>query len=74
MSRIRKAYEAQFRWLLQQARARRLERGVAHLLNRAVDLSAEEQVPLSDALTRVYEGLAGHPFESQDTSHLLLAR
>jgi uncharacterized protein len=62
MSRIRKAYEAQFRWLLRQARARRLDRGVAHLLQRAEQLSANDGVPLSQALTHLYEDLAGHPF------------
>jgi uncharacterized protein len=62
MSRIRKAYEAKFRWLLQQTRARRLDRGVIQLLTRAEHLSAREHIPLSDALTRLYEELAGQPF------------
>jgi uncharacterized protein with PIN domain len=58
VSRIRKAYEAQFRSLLQRARARRLEQGVQWLVAKAQRLSATQGVPLSTALTQVCEALA----------------
>ena len=61
MSRIRKAYETRFRWLLQRARARRLERGVEWLLARACRLSTTQRLPLSDALRRVSDELAAKP-------------
>lgn len=58
MSRIRKGYEARFRACLQQARARRMEQGVVWLVEKAHSLSAQKQISLSDALTRVHEDLA----------------
>jgi len=61
MSRILKAYQTRFRWLLDQVHARRLEQGVEHLVRRAHAISAREKVSLADALTRVYERLAAHP-------------
>lgn len=61
MSRIRKAYETRFRWLLQHVHARRLDRGVKSLLEKSDRLSHQERVPRSDALARVYESLAAHP-------------
>lgn len=61
MGRIRKAYEVCFRTLLQQARARRLEPGVQWLLRKAANLSAQQQLTLSDALTRVYDELSARP-------------
>jgi uncharacterized protein with PIN domain len=55
MSRIRKAYEAQFRNLLRKAGARQEERGLAWLLNRAGVVASGSNCPLSVALTRVYD-------------------
>jgi uncharacterized protein len=61
VSRIRKAYEVRFRALLQQARARRLEQGVQWLVHKASRISTTEQVPVANALTRVYDVLAARP-------------
>jgi hypothetical protein len=61
VNRICKAYQVRFRTLLQQVRARRLEPGVAWLVGKAHRLSQSEQIPLSNALTRVYEDLAARP-------------
>ena len=61
MSRIQKAYESQFRALLHQARARRLDQGVQWLLARARELSSREQIPLTDSIARVYERVAAKP-------------
>ena len=61
MSRIRKAYETRFRWLLQHHRARRLDQGVAWLLTRAQKLSSAQRITPAEALTRVYEELANRP-------------
>jgi hypothetical protein len=61
MGRILKAYETRFRWLLQQVRARRLEQGVAWLVDKARCRSVSTQVSLADALTAVYEELAAKP-------------
>ncbi len=58
MSRIRRGYEARFRTLLRQARARRLEQGVQWLVAKARRLSTREGLALADALARVYEHLA----------------
>lgn len=58
MGRILKAYETQFRWLLQQAGTRQLEKGVHRLVAKAQQLSATQKIPLADALTRTYEELA----------------
>jgi uncharacterized protein with PIN domain len=69
MSRIRKAYETQFRWLLQRARARRLDQGVQWLVAKAGLISGSEGIPLSDALTRVYNVLAAkYAFEKPNRS------
>jgi uncharacterized protein with PIN domain len=62
MSRIQKAYETRFRWLLQQARARRLDQGIGWLVTKAKRLSTEQSIPLAGGLTRVYEELAAKPF------------
>ena len=62
MSRITKAYEAQFRALLQQASARRLEEGVRWLIAKARSFSEREGVSLPAALTNIYERLALHPY------------
>ncbi len=61
MSRIAKAYETRFRWLLQQARARQLDRGVQWLMQKAQRLSASEHLSSADALARVHNHLAGTP-------------
>ena len=61
MSRIRKAYEARFRALLKAAGARRLEPGVAWLVQKAQRTSLEEGVSLATALTRVHEQLSTRP-------------
>ena len=55
MSRIRRGYEARFRALLRQARARRLDQGVEWLVGQARDLSAREGIALAEGLARVYE-------------------
>jgi uncharacterized protein with PIN domain len=60
MSRIRKAYEARFRALLLQVRARRLEPGVAWLTDKARRSSASSPVPLTQALGEAYEHLRSH--------------
>ena len=57
MSRIRKAYEARFRALLLQLRARRLEPGVAWLTEAARRGSATHAIPLVQALGEAYEHL-----------------
>jgi hypothetical protein len=62
MSRIQRAYETRFRWLLQQARARRLDQGAGWLVAKAKRLSIEQRIPLAEGLTRVYEELAAKPF------------
>ncbi len=61
MSRIRKAYETRFHWLLQQAGARRLQQGVEWLIAKARRLSVSQRLPLADALTRVSDELASKP-------------
>src|SRR5262245_41792778 len=61
MSRIRKAYETRFRWLLQRVGARRLDLGVQTLVNKAQCLSERERVPFANALTRVHASLANKP-------------
>ncbi len=60
VSRIRRGYEARFRALLQQVRARRLEQGVQWLVARAEHLGAREGLAPAEALARVYEQLAAH--------------
>jgi uncharacterized protein with PIN domain len=61
MSRIQKAYETRFRWMLQHVHARRLDQGVKNLLEKCHRISDQERVPKSEALARVYENLATHP-------------
>ncbi len=58
VSRIRKGYEARFRALLQQVRARRLEEGVRWLGEKAERLSTRDGIPLTEALSGVCEDLA----------------
>jgi uncharacterized protein with PIN domain len=58
MSRIRKAYESQFRSLLLRARARRVEKGMDWLIHHARQLSKSEQMPIGGALVRVYQRVA----------------
>jgi uncharacterized protein with PIN domain len=61
MSRILKAYETQFRWLLLQVGARRVDQGTQTLVDRAKRLNATEHLSLSEALTRIYQELAARP-------------
>jgi uncharacterized protein with PIN domain len=68
VSRIRKAYQVRFRTLLQRARARRLEQGVELLVARACRLSASEQIPQTEAFTRVYDQLAARAHFRRPTS------
>jgi uncharacterized protein len=68
MSRIRKAYEAKFRTLLQRARARRLDQGVGWFLEKARRLSISEDLSMADALTRVYEGIASRAYFREHNS------
>jgi len=69
MSRIGKAYETRFRWLLQKVRARKLDRGVEWLVGKARRLSADQAITLSEGLSRVYEDLAARPpFREANTS------
>jgi uncharacterized protein with PIN domain len=63
MSRIRKAYESQFRSLLLRARARRVEKGMDWLIHQAHLLSKSEQILPGEALARVYHRVAARkPF------------
>ena len=61
MSRIRRGYEDRFRALLRQARARRLEQGVQWLVAKAGRLSTCENIPVAEALARVFERIASNP-------------
>jgi uncharacterized protein with PIN domain len=58
MNRIRKAYEARFRTLLEAAGARRVDQGVQWLVAKAQRLSLQEGIPLANSLTHVCERLA----------------
>jgi len=58
MSRIQKAYELQFRALLSEVRARKLDQGLAWLLAKGRKLSAAGQISMAQALTAVYAQLA----------------
>jgi len=58
MSRIRKAYETRFRWMLQQVGTRRLEQGVEWLVDKARRVILNEQISLAEALGRVEQNLA----------------
>jgi uncharacterized protein len=60
VSRISRGYEARFRALLRQARARRLGQGVEWLLAKARRLSSRDGISLAAALTQVYEQLAAN--------------
>lgn len=62
MSRIRKAYETRFHWLLRQAGARRHQQAVEAMVRRAERLSAAQGISLTDALKRLFEQVAAHPF------------
>src|SRR5437867_3433993 len=55
MSRIRDAYEAKFRRMLEQVHPRRLELGVQLLLERADRLSERQGISLPRALAQVYD-------------------
>ncbi len=69
MSRILRGYEARFRALLRQVRARRVEQGVRWLVGKARRLSARDGVFLVAALDRVYEQLAaGRPLAKPDST------
>lgn len=61
MSRIQKAYETRFRWLIQQVKARRLDQGVQWLLRKAHRLTIEKGTSPADGLMRVYDQLAARP-------------
>lgn len=61
MSRILKAYETRFRWLLIQVHARQLQRGVDWLVAKARQSSAQRKVRLSKTLTETYEALVARP-------------
>jgi uncharacterized protein with PIN domain len=69
MSRILKAYETRYRWLLQQVRARQLQRGVDWLVARARRMSADRKVPLSQSLTELCERLASRPAFRKGVAH-----
>jgi uncharacterized protein len=63
MSRIRKAYEARFLWLLQHVRARQTQKGLDILLQRACQTSAAQRTPLADGLRQVHQQLSSRkPF------------
>jgi uncharacterized protein with PIN domain len=57
MNRIRKAYEARFRALLQQIRARRLDQGLQWCLARAEHLRQQEDISQTQALDRIFRQL-----------------
>lgn len=61
MSRIRKAYETRFAWLLRHAHARRVNQGISWLVKRAEALSSNARVPLADGLLKVHQELARKP-------------
>ena len=68
MSRIGKGYEARLRSLLQQAGARRIERGLLWLLKQAEGLSKTRQIPLNAALGQVCDRLARQARKRQPRS------
>jgi uncharacterized protein with PIN domain len=53
--RVAAAYRERFRTLLARVKPRRLEFGVELLLGRAAELARREEIPLLQALGRVYE-------------------
>ena len=57
MSRIRKAYENRLRALLERARARRLDQGLAWLLERARRFGAQKGISPTQALDQVFTRL-----------------
>ena len=61
MSRIRKAYQTRFRWLLQHLHARKLNEGVEWLLSKSERVAVEKGVNNGQALAIVYEDLAARP-------------
>ena len=68
MSRILKAYQTQFRWLLQRVGARRLDQGVQWMVAKAKHLSIDQQVTIAEALTRTYQELAARaPFQKNSS-------
>jgi uncharacterized protein with PIN domain len=58
VSRILKAYEAQFRAALNHVRARRLDQGVQWLVAKAQRVKCDEGISISRALARIHEDLA----------------
>lgn len=74
MSRIQTAYEHQYRELLLRFGARRPDKGVNWLLQRAERLREQNEVSLADSLTRVARDLAAkslktrHPASADGTS------
>ena len=59
MHRIRKGYEAQFRLLLHQVGARKLDQGVCWFIQKCRQKSVHEGISQKEALARVYAELAG---------------
>jgi len=69
VSRIGRGYEARFRAVLRQARARRLEQGVQWLVAKARGLSAQDGIPVAEALSRIYDHLAARrPVRKSDSA------
>jgi uncharacterized protein with PIN domain len=58
MSRIVKAYETQFGWMLRRAGARRPDEGVRWIMARAKQRSGRDQIPLGNVLAESFERLA----------------
>jgi uncharacterized protein with PIN domain len=65
MSRIQSAYEHRFRELLLRFGARRPEKGVEWLVQRAERLKKQEDLSLADALTRVARALAAKSLKTR---------
>jgi uncharacterized protein with PIN domain len=65
MSRIQSAYEHRYRELLLRFGARRLDRGVEWLLQRAERLKNEEELSPADALTQVARELAAKSLKTR---------
>jgi uncharacterized protein with PIN domain len=61
MSRILKAYRTRFHQLLRQVNGRRLDQGVDWLVAKAERVSANQDIPLVDALALVAEELSSKP-------------
>lgn len=60
-SRIRKAYETQFAWMLQRAGARRVDQGALRMVEQAQRSADAQKISLASALTHRYERLARMP-------------